>query len=107
VLLKLTLLLSLQSITLHFVVLSFDRYSRDDIIGEVFCSLGMADLSQAENQNLTLCREIHPRSLKVNACLPLAHTLLSINPRSLNITACLLACHCHINCVRYNLGMTK
>ncbi|KDR15169.1 hypothetical protein L798_11062, partial [Zootermopsis nevadensis] len=57
----------LQSITLHFVVLSFDRYSRDDIIGEVFCSLGTVDLSQAENQNLTLCREIHPRSLKIRA----------------------------------------
>ena len=24
-----------QSLTLHFVVLSFDRYSRDDVIGEV------------------------------------------------------------------------
>ncbi|XP_023723886.1 synaptotagmin-4 isoform X1 [Cryptotermes secundus] len=57
----------LQSITLHFVVLSFDRYSRDDIIGEVFCCLGTVDLSQAENQNLTLCREIHPRSLKIRA----------------------------------------
>nr|CAD7258965.1 unnamed protein product [Timema shepardi] len=53
------------SITLHFVVLSFDRYSRDDIIGEVFCALNTVDLSQAENYQLTLCREINPRSLKV------------------------------------------
>lgn len=57
--------LLLQSITLHFVVLSFDRYSRDDIIGEVFCSLGAVDMSQADNQQLTLCRDIQPRSLKV------------------------------------------
>nr|CAD7569629.1 unnamed protein product [Timema californicum] len=55
------------SITLHFVVLSFDRYSRDDIIGEVFCALNTVDLSQAENYQLTLCREINPRSLKIRA----------------------------------------
>nr|CAD7406653.1 unnamed protein product [Timema cristinae] len=57
----------LQSITLHFVVLSFDRYSRDDIIGEVFCALNTVDLSQAESYQLTLCREINPRSLKIRA----------------------------------------
>ncbi|XP_075210861.1 synaptotagmin 4 [Lycorma delicatula] len=57
----------LQCTTLHFVVLSFDCYSRDDIIGEVFCSLGSVDLSQAENQELTLCRDIQPRSLKIQS----------------------------------------
>lgn len=51
--------------TLHFVVLSFDRYSRDDIIGEVFCSLSTIDVTQIENQQLTMSREIQPRSLKV------------------------------------------
>lgn len=55
----------LPGITLHFVVLSFDRYSRDDIIGEVFCALNTVDLSQAEKQQTALCREIQPRSLKV------------------------------------------
>ncbi|XP_054287427.1 synaptotagmin-4 isoform X2 [Macrosteles quadrilineatus] len=57
----------LQSITLHFVVLSFDRYSRDDIIGEVFCSLGTVDMTQADNQQLTLCRDVQPRSLKIRS----------------------------------------
>lgn len=55
----------LPSITLHFVVLSFDRYSRDDIIGEVFCALSTVDLSHAENQQIALTRDIQPRSLKV------------------------------------------
>lgn len=56
----------LPAITLHFVVLSFDRYSRDDIIGEVFCALNTVDITQAENQQMALCREIQPRSLKVS-----------------------------------------
>jgi synaptotagmin-4 len=47
------------------VVLSFDRYSRDDIIGEVFCPLGQVDLSLAESQQMSLTRDIQPRSLKV------------------------------------------
>lgn len=55
----------LPSITLHFVVLSFDRYSRDDIIGEVFCAMGGIDLTQMENQQIALSRDIQPRSLKV------------------------------------------
>ncbi|XP_017768403.1 PREDICTED: synaptotagmin-11 isoform X2 [Nicrophorus vespilloides] len=54
----------LPAITLHFVVLSFDRYSRDDIIGEVFCALNTVDITQAENQQMALSREIQPRSLK-------------------------------------------
>ncbi|KAB0791939.1 hypothetical protein PPYR_03739 [Photinus pyralis] len=57
----------LPSITLHFVVLSFDRYSRDDIIGEVFCALNAVDINQAENQQIALCREIQPRSLKIRS----------------------------------------
>ncbi|XP_018323176.1 synaptotagmin-11 [Agrilus planipennis] len=57
----------LPSITLHFVVLSFDRYSRDDIIGEVFCALNSIDINQAENQQIALCREIQPRSLKIRS----------------------------------------
>lgn len=56
----------LQKMTLHFVVLSFDRYSRDDMIGEVVCALSsVPGLDQVDNQQLALCREICPRSLKV------------------------------------------
>lgn len=62
----------LPNITLHFVVLSFDRYSRDDIIGEVFCALNTVDVTQIENQQMALCREIQPRSLKV--CTPGTHS---------------------------------
>ncbi|XP_012255952.2 synaptotagmin-4 isoform X2 [Athalia rosae] len=58
----------LQKMTLHFVVLSFDRYSRDDMIGEVVCSLSsVTGLEQNENHQLTLCREICPRSLKIQS----------------------------------------
>lgn len=53
----------LQNMTLHFVVLSFDRYSRDDIIGEIIAPLSQLDLSNAESC-LSLARDIHPRSLK-------------------------------------------
>ncbi|XP_045613625.1 synaptotagmin-4 isoform X2 [Procambarus clarkii] len=53
----------LQVITLHFVVLSFDRYSRDDIIGEVVAPLAQLDLANTET-SLNLTREITPRSLK-------------------------------------------
>ncbi|KAL1506172.1 hypothetical protein ABEB36_005582 [Hypothenemus hampei] len=57
----------LPSITLHFVILSFDRYSRDDIIGEVFCSLNNVDVAQIETQQMALSREIQPRSLKIRS----------------------------------------
>lgn len=56
----------LRSMSLHFVVLSFDRYSRDDVIGEVVCAMNTIDLQQIENQQVALSREIQPRrSLKV------------------------------------------
>ncbi|XP_044761974.1 synaptotagmin-11 [Coccinella septempunctata] len=57
----------LPDITLHFVILSFDRYSRDDIIGEVFCALDQVDISQIETQQMALCKEIQPRSLKIRS----------------------------------------
>jgi synaptotagmin-4 len=58
-------MIELQSMSLHFVVLSFDRYSRDDVIGEVVCPFNTIELHQIENQQVALSREIQPRSLKV------------------------------------------
>ncbi|KAG8225387.1 hypothetical protein J437_LFUL016812 [Ladona fulva] len=77
----------MYSTTLHFVVLSFDRYSRDDIIGEVFFPLSSVDLvsptviqanvnpgggdgsnaNQQQPKQISLCRDIHPRNLKIKS----------------------------------------
>ncbi len=57
---------ALNKMSLHFVILSFDRYSRDDVIGEVVCAFNTIDMQQIENQQVALSREIQPRrSLKV------------------------------------------
>lgn len=55
----------LKSMSLHFVILSFDRYSRDDVIGEVICPVNTIEFQQIENQQVAYSREIQPRSLKV------------------------------------------
>ncbi|XP_028041095.1 synaptotagmin-4-like [Bombyx mandarina] len=55
----------IAGITLHFVVLSFDRYSRDEIIGEVVSPLSNLQLQSGEA--MALCREIQPRSLKMRS----------------------------------------
>lgn len=49
---------------LHFVVLSFDRYSRDHIIGEVLYPLASVDLSEKE---VEVCKEVVPRQLKLQS----------------------------------------
>ena len=54
-----------QSATLHFVVLSFDRYSRDDVIGEVLCPMSGVELSDQDTAS-ELVRDIAPRSIKVS-----------------------------------------
>ena len=54
----------LHGIILHFVLLSFDRYSRDAIIGEVLYPIEADELGQS--QRLSLCREVTPRHLKVS-----------------------------------------
>ncbi|CAG2114902.1 unnamed protein product [Medioppia subpectinata] len=54
----------LQTTILHFVVLSFDRYSRDDVIGEVFCQLNLLEFDSLEKQIL-ITKDISPRSHKM------------------------------------------
>ena len=54
-----------QTLTLHFVVLSFDRYSRDDVIGEVMLELEHIDLKESEQNPVPISKEITPRSFKV------------------------------------------
>ncbi|XP_038071955.1 synaptotagmin-4-like [Patiria miniata] len=53
----------LQGVTLHFVVMSFDRFSRDDVIGEVVVPLANIDLSE---KAVTLTREVKPRHPKIS-----------------------------------------
>jgi len=57
----------LPALTLHFVVLSFDRYSRDDVIGEVMLDLEALDLSTSDSNPLPISREITPRSYKLKS----------------------------------------
>ena len=59
------LFFTFQSLTLHFVVLSFDRYSRDDVIGEVMVELEKIDMTASEHCPVPIAREITPRSFKV------------------------------------------
>ncbi|ODM97371.1 Synaptotagmin-11 [Orchesella cincta] len=51
--------------TLHFVVLSFDRFSRDDVIGEVSFQLASVDIPKNDNQQLEISMDIQPRNMKM------------------------------------------
>ena len=54
-------------LTLQFEVLCSDRFSRDDVIGEVMLELEGLDLKDSSLNPLRLVREITPRSSKVKA----------------------------------------
>ena len=47
-------------------MLSFDRYSRDDVMGEVMVEMEGLDLSNSETCPLSLVREITPRYTRVS-----------------------------------------
>lgn len=55
----------LQNMSLHFVILSFDRYSRDDVIGEVICPLSSLEIGDIAKEALSISKEIQPRNLKI------------------------------------------
>ena len=55
-----------QILSLHFLVLSFDRYSRDDVIGEVNVPIEELDIEEGSLTPIMLMREITPRCSKVN-----------------------------------------
>ena len=50
----------LQSMVLHFAVISFDRYSRDEVLGEVLSPLSMIDLTQSDQES-SLVKDIQGR----------------------------------------------
>ncbi|PAA85911.1 hypothetical protein BOX15_Mlig006251g2 [Macrostomum lignano] len=52
----------MRATSLHFVVLSFDRFSRDEIIGEVLFPLGDMD---PQDDPFSITREIQPRQFKI------------------------------------------
>lgn len=54
----------LENLVVHFVILNFDRFSRDEILGEVACKLNQFEFDSLEKQ-ITLVRDIAPRGNKV------------------------------------------
>ena len=59
--------MSLKILTLHFEVLSSDRFSRDDVIGEVMVEMEGLDLKDSSLNPLQMERDIAPRGSKVVA----------------------------------------
>lgn len=52
--------------TLHFAILSFDRYSRDSLIGEVFFTLNEKEILESiEKEQISIQKDIVLRSVKV------------------------------------------
>lgn len=70
--------------TLHFAILSFDRYSRDSLIGEVFFTLNEKDvLESIEKEQIAIQKDIVLRSVKVCAMIRLLFTI-SVASRYIN-----------------------
>jgi len=72
--------------TLHFAILSFDRYSRDSLIGEVFFALNEKDvLESIEKEQISVQKDIILRSVKVRVMMKLLFTIISHLVTSMNI----------------------
>lgn len=54
----------LDNLVVHFVVLNFDRFARDEILGEVICKLNQLEFDSLEKQ-INLVRDISPRGNKL------------------------------------------
>jgi len=81
----------LQSTTLHFVVVAFDRYSRDEILGEVICPLHTVDLSDSDQQ-ASLSMELMSHTLKFQNSQHRGELLVSLcyQPANNKVTAVVL-----------------
>lgn len=65
----------IQDLTLNFAILSFDRFSRDDVIWEVFIPLTGTELSEGR---LLMDRDIIKRNVKVTYYLNFRSVLLTL-----------------------------
>ncbi|KAL3313646.1 Synaptotagmin-4 [Cichlidogyrus casuarinus] len=66
----------LKITSLHFVVLSYDKYSRDQVIGEFICPLDSLKLNRQKEANIV--KEIMPRELKLDPVHGRGEVLLSL-----------------------------
>ena len=58
----------LTDMSLHFIVLSYDRFSRDDVIGEIVLPIYSIEKLSFGGNPLPLQRYVAPRLLKVGRC---------------------------------------
>jgi len=81
----------LQTTTLHFAIVGFDRYSRDEILGEVVCPLYNVDLSDSDKE-ASLSLPLVNRSLKFAGAQARGDLLISLcyQPGSSRLTALVL-----------------
>ncbi|CAI6345936.1 unnamed protein product [Macrosiphum euphorbiae] len=83
----------LQSMTLHFAILSFDRYSRDSLIGEVFFTLNEKDvLESIEKEQISIQKDIILRSVKQSQIANRGELLVSLcwQPATRRVTVVVL-----------------
>ena len=60
----------LTSLTLHFVVLSFDRFSRDDVIGEITFPIYSIEQLTFDGRMVAMQEDVVPRLIKVGSTPP-------------------------------------
>ncbi|EFX81695.1 synaptotagmin 4 protein, variant 2 [Daphnia pulex] len=78
----------LQSLTLHFVVLCFDRYSRDDVIGEVLLPVNEALEEMTVDSNHTADNGNHSGALLFRDIAPRSHKMRTHGRGELLVSLC-------------------